>query len=270
MKICLSIAGFDNSGGAGLQADLKTFAATGTYGTCVLTALPIQNTQGVTAQYGIPLDAITAQLKTLFTDIKPNTIKIGMLYSAPIIELVSDFLHANAKSIPIILDPVMIATSGDRLLQESAIEALKKQLIPMATLITPNLPEAKFLTNHYDNIETMSKNLIDLGANAVLLKGGHQDNDRCDDFFHDSDNNTFWLHAKRIQTQNTHGTGCTLSSAIASFVAQGDDILTACKKAKAYLSQAILNAKSLVIGKGRGPVHHFYFLDSDPALQPKP
>lgn len=255
---CLSIAGFDGSGGAGIQADLKTFSALGCYGMTVLTALPVQNTCGVRACYDIPLLCIEKQLEAIFDDIIPDAIKIGMLYSADIIHIVADFLKKIAKNIPIVLDPVMIAKSGDPLLFPEAIETLKTRLLPIVTVITPNLPEAYALTNFQEPIEKQAKRLIDLGANAVLIKGGHAYGNNCNDLLFEQHTLPVWLRAKRIHSRNTHGTGCTLSAAICAFLARGSSLLEACQKSKYYLTQAILASKDTSVGKGFGPVHHFH------------
>ena len=256
---CLSIAGFDGSGGAGIQADLKTFAATGCYGLTILTALPAQNTLGVKSCHKISLTCIKDQLEAVFEDITPDAIKIGMLFSEEIIELVADFLKKHAINIPIVLDPVMVAKSGDLLLQKEATKSLKKILIPMATIITPNLPEAKVLTPGILEKNELAQNLLNLGCAAVLLKGGHDNSANCDDLFVSKTEKEL-LSSPRIKSKNTHGTGCTLSSAIASFIAQGFSVLKACKKSKEYLFNAIFYAKDQKIGKGSGPVDHFYSL----------
>lgn len=255
---CLSIAGFDGSGGAGLQADLKTFSAFGCYGMTVLTALPIQNTCGVRRCYEIPLQSIQEQLEALFDDIVPDSIKIGMLFSAPIVELVSDFLEQRAKGIPIVLDPVMVAKSGDALLQPEAVMALKNRLIPLVTLITPNLPEAHTLIGPIEDMQVLATKLLALGSQAVLLKGGHTAGPESNDLFMDKGGSQVQLLAKKIVSNNTHGTGCTLSAAICAGLALGFSTLEACQYAKQYLSHAILAAQHQRVGKGHGPVHHFY------------
>lgn len=258
-RTTLSIAGFDGSGGAGIQADLKTFSATGSYGMTVLTSLPVQNTCGVRSCYDIPLSCIQEQLEAIFDDIRPDAIKIGMLFSSEIIELVTAFLRKNGDGIPIVLDPVMVAKSGDSLLQAAAVEALRTKLIPIASIITPNLPEAITLVpGNYDK-KTLAQKLLDLGCGAVLLKGGHEDGMTSDDLFL-SHNISEILSAIRINSKNTHGTGCTLSAAIASFIAQGFSTLDACTKAKSYLHNAMLYSKDESVGKGHGPVHHFHHL----------
>lgn len=257
---CLSIAGFDGSGGAGLQADLKTFSALGCYGMTVLTALPVQNTMGVRHCYDIPLKAILDQLEALFDDIVPDSIKIGMLFKREIVLLVADFLSERAIGIPIVLDPVMMAKSGDHLLMPEAIHALKSRLIPMATLITPNLPEAYALTESTDEMPLLAEQLLALGPHAVLLKGGHQDGPSSDDLFMDQGGQNTWLKSPRIQSKNTHGTGCTLSSAIAAYLARGFPLVNACERAKIYLTNALAAAQHASVGHGQGPVHHFHKL----------
>ena len=258
----LTIAGFDGSGGAGIQADLKTFSALGCYGMSVLTALPVQNTQGVISCYDIGLKAIEEQLKAIFDDIIPDAIKIGMLFNSDIIELVANFLEKNARDIPIIVDPVMVAKSGDRLLFENAVSSLKKYILPIARVVTPNIPEACDLVG-INNINTeeemfeVASTILDMGSFSVMLKGGHLDSDNSMDLFLSRDKKEF-MYAKRIDTKNTHGTGCTLSAAICSYIAHGKDEIEACRLAKDYLFNAIVAGKEDSVGKGAGPVHHFY------------
>lgn len=258
----LSIAGFDGSGGAGIQADLKTFSALGCYGMTVLTALPVQNTCGVRGCYEIPLRSIKEQLEAIFDDITPDSIKIGMLFNNDIIEVVANFLKENAKDIPIVLDPVMMAKSGNPLLLPTAIDALKDLLIPIATIITPNLPEALKLTGIdtalYENMPEIAVKLLELGSKSVLLKGGHLEEKTSNDLYLDNNGKTFWLESLRINSKNVHGTGCTFSAAIAAYLALGKSLEEACKLAKHYLYGAIDSAKDQVIGKGCGSVHHFY------------
>lgn len=260
MTCCLSIAGFDGSGGAGIQADLKTFSAFGCYGMTVLTALPVQNTRGVRRCYSLPLSSIREQLEAIFDDIRPHSIKVGMLFSSDIIEVVADFLTEKATGIPLVLDPVMVAKSGDPLLQADAIDALKTRLIPLTTLLTPNLPEAQALVGDESDPEVLADALLQLGAQAVLLKGGHAGGEQSNDLLLTQSGTRFWLEAVRIASNNTHGTGCTLSAAIASALALGLPLPEACRLAKRYLLQAIEAAKDNSVGKGQGPVHHFYHL----------
>ncbi|MDX1837009.1 bifunctional hydroxymethylpyrimidine kinase/phosphomethylpyrimidine kinase [Legionella taurinensis] len=263
----LSIAGFDGSGGAGIQADLKTFAAFGCYGMTVLTALPVQNTCGVKSCYAIPLSCIEEQLQAIFEDIRPHSVKIGMLFSTEIIELVAAFLKKQAADIPIVLDPVMVAKSGDPLLQEEAITALKERLIPVVDVITPNLPEAARLTgmevNSTSDMPSVAALVQQLGVDTVLIKGGHLQQEDCLDFFLDKQGASQWLHSPRIQSKNTHGTGCTLSAAIAAGLAKGRLPYEACLHAKAYLSGAIAASAGLSIGHGFGPVDHLYALKGE-------
>lgn len=258
----LSIAGLDGSGGAGILADLKTFSALGCYGMSVLTVLTAQNTIRVKNCYEIPIQAILEQLETIFEDIVPDAIKIGMLFNTDIIETVANFLDQHARHIPIILDPVMVATSGDRLLLPEAITALKERLIPQCTLLTPNLAEAQALTGiAVTDMETMpfvAEKLLALGSQAILLKGGHLQGNRANDLYQHADGTKVWLKAHKIKTPNTHGTGCTLSSAIAAHLALGFDLLESCQHSKNYLQKAIKAAQTTSVGKGAGPVHHFF------------
>jgi hydroxymethylpyrimidine/phosphomethylpyrimidine kinase len=260
----LSIAGFDGSGGAGIQADLKTFSAFGCYGMTVITALPVQNTTGVKGFYEIPLQAITQQLQVIFDDIVPHAIKIGMLFKAEIVEAVSDFLTQNAQGIPIVLDPVMVAKSGDPLLLPQAWEILKSKLIPLSTLITPNLSEAAVLTGMdattQNEMERVAEKLLESGPKAVLLKGGHLPGEVACDLYWHSNGEKEWLLSPKIKTANTHGTGCTLSAAIASGLSLELELFESCKLAKRYLTQAVRAASNQKIGQGAGPVHHFYHL----------
>jgi hydroxymethylpyrimidine/phosphomethylpyrimidine kinase len=261
-QTALSIAGFDPSGGAGLQADLKAFSALGCYGMSVITAVTVQNTTGVKNCYAIPIQAIREQLEALFEDIVPDVIKVGMLFNTEVVETVAHFLSQHARHIPIILDPVMVATSGDKLLLPEAITALKERLIPLCTLLTPNLAEAQVLTGiTVTDIQTMplvAENLLKFGSRAVLLKGGHLQSDMANDFYQHVDGTQAWLEARKIKTRNTHGTGCTLSSAIAAHLALGFDLLESCQYSKSYLHKAIFAARTQSVGKGAGPVHHFF------------
>lgn len=260
----LSIAGFDGSGGAGIQADLKTFSAFGCYGMTVLTALPIQNTCGVRNCYDIPLKAIEEQLHAIFDDITPDSVKIGMLFNSQIIELVASFLKEKAQGIPIVLDPVTLAKSGDPLLLPQAVDTLISLLMPLATVVTPNIPEAHTFTgieaNNSEQMMVVARRLLDYGPKYVLLKGGHLNSAESNDLLLGSDGVKQWFTSPRIDSKNTHGTGCTLSAAIASCLAQKMSITKACRHAKNYLFHAILASQNQDIGKGNGPVHHFYHL----------
>ena len=260
----LTIAGFDGSGGAGIQADLKTFSALGCYGTTALTALPVQNTMGVRSIYEIETVCLEEQIKAILDDMPMNAIKIGMLHRQEIIESVAGLLnHYNAVNI--VLDPVMVAKSGDKLLLPEAISSLKKLLLPITTVLTPNLLEASELLGRdiqdKGQMEKAALDLIQMGPQAVVVKGGHLSGDSDDCLCIRNPNpEIHWLATRRIQTQNTHGTGCTFSAAIAAFLARGSDILDAVSQAKKYLTQAIDAGKHLKIGRGNGPVHHFHHL----------
>ena len=258
----LTIAGSDSGGGAGIQADLKTFSALGCYGMSVVTALTAQNTVGVTGIHAVPPSFAAQQMAAVIGDIGVDAVKIGMLYSADLIESVADSLQQHGVQ-TIVLDPVMVAQSGDKLLQEEAISALKRALIPMATVVTPNLPEAEVLLDRNidgaDAMRTAARDLATLGCRSVLIKGGHMETSVSNDVLFISGEDRFVVMPdRRVSTPNTHGTGCTLSSAIAAHLAKGFDIESAVRKAKQYISEAIRAGAGYRIGKGCGPVHHFY------------
>ena len=258
----LTIAGSDSGGGAGIQADLKTFAANGCYGFSVLTALTAQNTQGVTAIHAVPANFVEAQMDAVLTDIGTDAIKIGMLFSVELIEVVAQRLKKHGAS-NVVLDPVMVAQSGDRLLQDNAIAAIKEHLIPLAGIITPNVPEAEvFLGRKIDDTSCMAEAARDLarfGCQSVLVKGGHLAENCSTDFLYMTPKNRLIEYtAEQVDTINNHGTGCTLSSAIAAQLAHGYDIQTAVGKAKDYITATIKAGAHYVLGKGNGPVHHFY------------
>jgi len=259
--IAVTIAGSDSSGGAGIQADLKTFAALGVYGASVITALTAQNTQGVTAIHDVPADFIAAQIDAVFSDLDIGAVKIGMLSQVAAIDAVAKGL-ARHRAKNIVLDPVMVATSGDRLLADEAIAALRELLIPRALVVTPNLPEAAALTGaslarNEGEMEVQARDILALGARHVLIKGGHGESDESVDLLI-GEGDVVRLSAKRIATKNTHGTGCTLSSAIAAGLAKGRDLIAATQDAKAYVTAAIANADRLNVGHGHGPLNHFY------------
>ncbi|NQW02242.1 MAG: bifunctional hydroxymethylpyrimidine kinase/phosphomethylpyrimidine kinase [Rhodospirillales bacterium] len=261
VPIALTIAGSDSGGGAGIQADLKAFSALGVYGTSVITAITAQNTRAVTAVHGVPVDIIAAQIDAVFDDIAVNAVKIGMLATAETIGTVAAGL--KNKSVPVVLDPVMIAKSGDALLQADAVAALRSQLLPIADLLTPNLPEAAVLLDaapakNTDELEAQGRALLALGPAAVLMKGGHAEGPECVDLLILKDAAPIAYRAPRINTKNTHGTGCTLSAAIAAGLAKGLTLPEAVKEAHAYLHGAIAAADGLGVGSGHGPVHHFY------------
>jgi hydroxymethylpyrimidine/phosphomethylpyrimidine kinase len=259
--IALTIAGSDSSGGAGIQADLKTFAALGVYGASVITALTAQNTRGVTGIHDVPADFIAAQMDAVFSDLAVNAVKIGMLSRVAAIEAVVAGLERHrAKNI--VLDPVMVATSGDRLLTTDAVKALRMTLIPRAMVVTPNLPEAAALLDlpiagGEVEMEAQARGLLALGAQSVLIKGGHGTSAESVDLLVDA-NGVTRLSAKRIATKNTHGTGCTLSSAIAAGLAKGRTLHDAVRQAKDYVTAAIAGADALAVGHGHGPLHHFH------------
>ncbi|MBN9004634.1 MAG: bifunctional hydroxymethylpyrimidine kinase/phosphomethylpyrimidine kinase [Rhizobiales bacterium] len=266
IPIALTIAGSDSSGGAGIQADLKTFAALGVYGASVITALTAQNTQGVTGIHQVPADFVTAQMDSVFGDLDVKAVKIGMVAEAAVIEAIAAGL-ARWSPGHVVLDPVMVATSGDRLLASDAVEALRRTLIPRAQLITPNLPEAAALLDEpvavsESDIAQQGRQLLALGCAAVLIKGGHEQGAESIDYLVTRDDELV-LHAPRIITKNTHGTGCTLSSAIAAGFAKGESMEAAVRGAKAYITAAIAAADRLSVGRGHGPVHHFHELDRD-------
>jgi hydroxymethylpyrimidine/phosphomethylpyrimidine kinase len=264
IPIALTIAGSDSSGGAGIQADLKTFAAFGVYGASVITALTAQNTKGVTGIHRVPADFVTAQIDAVFNDLDVKAVKIGMVSEPAMIEaIVAGLARWSPKHI--VLDPVMVATSGDRLLAPDAIEALRLKLVPRAVLITPNLPEAAALLDEQiasseSQIESQGKRLLAMGASAVLIKGGHGKGAESIDYLI-REAGVVALAAPRIATKNTHGTGCSLSSAIAAGLARGDDLETAVRHAKAWVTAAIAAADRLSVGHGHGPIHHFHTFD---------
>ena len=261
--IALTIAGSDSGGGAGIQADLKTFSALGVYGASVITALTAQNTRGVQGIHDVPAAFVAAQMDSVFSDLRVGAVKIGMLSSPDVIDAVAAGLERHGAR-NVILDPVMVATSGDRLIPAAAAERLRERLLPMALVLTPNLPEAaallgKAVAADEAGMERQGRRLVELGARSVLMKGGHLDGpESVDLFIHQGGSRR--LDAPRIRTRNTHGTGCTLSSAIAALLASGSELVDAVVQAKGYLTDALLAADTLEIGGGAGPVHHFHGL----------
>lgn len=258
----LTIAGSDSGGGAGIQADLKTFAANRCYGFSVITALTAQNTRGVTAIHAAPVDFVAAQMEAVLTDIGADAVKIGMLFSAELIETAARGLRAHQCK-NIVLDPVMAAQSGDKLLQDEAIAAIKEILIPLADVITPNLPEAELILERKiesrADMAAAARDLTDLGCRAALVKGGHGEEDASTDYLYlESENRMMEFTSERVETENNHGTGCTLSSAIAAQLARGHDLPTAVGLAKEYITRAIKKGAAYTLGAGRGPVHHFH------------
>jgi hydroxymethylpyrimidine/phosphomethylpyrimidine kinase len=259
--IALTIAGSDSAGGAGIQADLKTFAALGVHGACAITALTAQNTLGVEAVHVVPPDFVLAQMRAVANDLEVRAVKIGMLATAEVIVAVAEGLKLF-PGVPVVLDPVMVAATGAVLLDHDAIATLKRVLVPLAVVITPNLPEAAQLLGtseacSEDEMRVQATELKRLGAKAVLIKGGHAKGAEAVDLLLDTEGE-LRLEAPRVATRHDHGTGCTLSSAIAAELAKGVSLREAARRAKAYVTAAIGRADELQIGKGRGPVHHFH------------
>jgi hydroxymethylpyrimidine/phosphomethylpyrimidine kinase len=262
--IALTIAGSDSSGGAGIQADLKTFAAFGVYGASVITALTAQNTRGVAGIHHVPADFVTAQIDAVFSDLDVNAVKIGMVAQLATVKAIVAALDRWSPK-HVVLDPVMVASSGDRLVDQAAVEALRTSLIPRASLLTPNLPEAAALLDEpvamgEAAIESQGRRLLAMGCRMVLIKGGHGQGAESIDYLV-SDDGIVALAAPRIATRNTHGTGCSLSSAIAAGLAKGEQLETAVRHAKTWISAAIAAADRLDVGNGHGPIHHFHGLD---------
>ncbi len=255
MKTALTIAGSDTGGGAGIQADIKTMTVNGVYAMSALTALTAQNTVGVQGIYEITPEFLAQELDSIFTDFTPDAVKIGMVFSIPQIGVIAEKLKQyNAKNI--VLDPVMVATSGSKLINDDAVAALKEKLIPLADVVTPNIPEAEILSGmdikSADDMVTAAKKISNEFGCAVLLKGGHSLNDANDLLYRDG--GFKWFNGRRIDNPNTHGTGCTLSSAIASNLAKGFDMDTAVMRSKEYISGAL--EAMLDLGRGSGPMKH--------------
>lgn len=263
--IALTIAGSDSSGGAGIQADIKTFAAFRVYGASVLTALTAQNTRGVQAIHEVPAAFVTAQIESVFADLQIKAVKIGMLPSTDVIRAVAECLRKHAQAIPVVLDPVMVAASGDRLINEEAVETLRAELMPLANVVTPNLPEAATLlgeaeASHENEAVGQARRLLERGARAVLIKGGHGEGRESVDHLLSRDGTLRRFAAPRIETRNNHGTGCTLSAAVAAGLAGGAGLAEAVASAKTYVTEAIRMADTVPVGHGHGPLHHFYAL----------
>ena len=259
--VAVTIAGSDSSGGAGIQADLKTFSALGVYGASVVAALTAQNTVSVAAIHAVPPDFVAAQMDAVFSDLAVGAVKIGMLGNADVIATVAAGLERYSQT-NVVLDPVMVATSGRRLLAPDAVDALRKKLMPRALVITPNLPEAAALLDADEAADEaamlrQARRLVALGANAVLIKGGHAGGAESTDLLVTA-TASIGVSGQRIATRNTHGTGCTLSAAIAAGLAKGLGLAQAVQDAKAYVTSAIAAADRLAIGNGPGPLHHFY------------
>jgi hydroxymethylpyrimidine/phosphomethylpyrimidine kinase len=259
-SIALTIAGSDSGGGAGIQADIKTFSALGAYAASVITAITAQNTRGVTAVEDISVATIVAQMEAVFSDLAVNAVKIGMVSRIETIAAIAERLRQQSQ--PVVLDPVMVATSGDRLLHEDAIETLRRELLPLAAIVTPNLPEAALLTGTpmattEKEITRQAEAILKAGAKAVLIKGGHGEGPQSTDYLF-ADGAMQALSVARVETKNDHGTGCTLAAAITAYLARGCELREAVGLAKEYLSGALDAGRGLAVGHGRGPVHHFY------------
>ena len=258
----LTIAGSDSGGGAGIQADLKTFAALECYGASAITALTAQNTLGVNAIHPVPPDFAAAQISAVLEDIGADAVKIGMLYSAQLIRAVAEQLRQYAAR-NIVLDPVMVAQSGDRLLEDDAVGAIRDYLMPLSNVVTPNIPEAEVLVGRrirsLEDMQAAAQDLGRYGSEAVLLKGGHLEESDSSDLLHLCRENRFvTLAAERVSSRNTHGTGCTLSAAIAAYLARGEDLENAVRQAKTYITAALRAGAAYRLGNGHGPVHHFF------------
>ncbi|WPU92089.1 bifunctional hydroxymethylpyrimidine kinase/phosphomethylpyrimidine kinase [Mucilaginibacter sabulilitoris] len=266
----LTIAGSDSGGGAGIQADLKTFSAYGCFGSSAITAVTVQNTIGVTAVHHIPSEIVLQQIKAVMDDIKPWAVKIGMIPNARTAMDIATILRLY-PDVPIIFDPVMISSSGYRLMEDITVDVLKTKLFPLITLITPNLDETRLITGldikHIEDMEVAAGCFIELGCNAVLIKGGHLGQDKLCDVYLDKNGIKIRFESVYIDSNNTHGTGCTLSSAIAAGLALGYDMITAIKKAEIYVHEAIAHGKDVKTGNGHGPLNHFF--DPQPMVKLK-
>lgn len=258
----LTIAGSDCSGGAGIQADIKAISALGGYAASAITAITVQNTCGVTGIHPVPASYVKAQIEAVMTDIKPSAIKIGMINDVEIVKAIAESIKEYKPKF-VVFDPVMVSTSGCKLIEDKAIEAIKEELIPLSTIITPNLSEAMVLTgdsiSDAASMTAAGNKILESGCGAVLIKGGHlEGNDMCDALCIKGENTPYIYTASKISSKNTHGTGCTLSSSIATYLALGETLREAVRKAKDYVHKGILNGKDVCIGSGHGPLNHFY------------
>jgi hydroxymethylpyrimidine/phosphomethylpyrimidine kinase len=257
----LTIAGSDSGGGAGIQADLKTFSALGCFGTSAITAITVQNTLGVRAIHSIPTDIVAGQIRAVMDDIRPRAIKIGMIHRADLAVEIANVLK-NYPEVPVVFDPVMVATSGDKLIENETVLALEEYLFPLAKLITPNLDEATILAKmpiaNIDEMKKAAAAILAKGSSAVLVKGGHLLGETLYDVYLDKTGHEHIITSKAIATTNTHGTGCTLSSAIAAFLAQGFGLIAAIMAASEYIHRAIEAGKEVKTGAGHGPLNHFF------------
>ena len=258
----LTIAGSDSGGGAGIQADIKAISAMGCYAASAITAITVQNTLGVQAVHPVPLDILRGQIDAVLSDIGADAVKIGMLHSSEVVILVAEMIEKYGIT-NVVLDPVMVSTSGHRLIEEDAVEVIKSRLLPLVRVITPNVPEAEILAGckiaGEDEFEAIARRLSDNGNVSVLMKAGHLSGDYLVDYFYNAEDDTITrLQSKRVQTKNTHGTGCTLSSAFAAALAKGEGLTMAATSAKSYIEQAIISGAAYEIGGGHGPVNHFW------------
>ena len=258
----LTIAGSDSGGGAGIQADIKAICANGCFAASAITAVTVQNTLGVQAVHPVPLDILEGQIDAVLSDIGADSVKIGMLHSAEVVRIVAEKIKKYAVK-NVVLDPVMVSTSGHRLIEESAVEVIKEELLPLARVVTPNVPEAEILIGRAISgecdFEEVAKELANTYGVSVLLKAGHLTGDMLTDYFYNAEDRTLaLLPSKRVETKNTHGTGCTLSSAFAATLARGEGLNEAARSAKAYIEQAIIAGADYEIGGGHGPVNHFF------------
>ena len=258
----LTIAGSDCSGGAGIQADIKAISALGAYAASAITAITVQNTCGVTGIHPVPPAYVKGQIEAVMEDIHPQAIKIGMINDTEIVEVIAGSLQKYRPRF-VVFDPVMVSTSGCKLMEDEAIEAITTRLIPLATLITPNLSEAEILAgqkiNTVEDMQRQAKKMLELGCKGVLIKGGHLDGGQMCDVLQTADDDTPHLFtAPKVESRNTHGTGCTLSSAIATYLALGEPVASAVEKAKQYVYLGIESGKDVCIGHGHGPLNHFY------------
>ncbi|GHT71550.1 hydroxymethylpyrimidine/phosphomethylpyrimidine kinase [Bacteroidia bacterium] len=257
----LSIAGFDGSGGAGIQADIKTISALGCFATTVLTALPVQNTTGVKSIHTIPYVVVEEQLHTILDDIFPNAIKIGMVHSCELVDTIVRVLGKYPK-VKSVFDPVMMATSGHKLIEDKTIQSIIEHLFPLADIITPNLDEAAVLAKMsietVDDMYIAGEKIKALGCRSLLLKGGHLKSERLTSLYFSANGKIEEYHSEKYNTNNTHGSGCTLSSAIASYIAQGKNLSEAVALGQDYVQQAIFHGKDVQTGKGNGPLNHFF------------
>ncbi|MBL0740349.1 bifunctional hydroxymethylpyrimidine kinase/phosphomethylpyrimidine kinase [Chryseolinea lacunae] len=256
----LTIAGSDSGGGAGIQADLKTFSALGCFGTSAITAITVQNTRGVTGIHSVPPGIVQQQIVAVMDDIKPAAIKIGMVHTAELALAIA--FSIMPYTVPVIFDPVMVATSGDRLIEKQTVNAMERSLFPHATLVTPNLDETEWLTglkvSNLEDMKVAATRLLQKGCRAVLVKGGHLKGETLHDYFLDNTGREEVFTSTNINTLNTHGTGCTLASAIAAFMARGADLVQAIAAARSYVHAALDEGKDVQTGLGIGPLNHFY------------